>query len=59
MQKKYFSFLFLFSLKKKVKSEVNPLMELSSPEGTRMENYGQSVSSLEYEVHKEKASHQT
>jgi len=51
--------LVFWCLKKKVKSEVNPLMELSSPEGTRMENYGQSVSSLEYEVHKEKASHQT
>ena len=58
MPKKSFSFL-SFSLKKKVKSaEVNPLMELSPPEGIRMDNYGQSVSSLD-EVHKEKAPHQT
>ena len=48
--------LSFFSLKKKVKSEVNPVMELLPPEG--MENYGQSASSLEYEVHKEKSSHQ-
>ena len=54
---KSLSFLFSFSLKKKVKSaEVNPLMELSHSEGIRMDNYGQS--SLD-EVHKEKASHQT
>jgi len=34
-------------------------MELSPPEGIGKENYGQSASNLNYEVHKEKASQQT